>query len=1201
MQKIYLISLWLLSNLAVAQIVKIIPANASSNNEVELIYDAALGTGGLKGESSVYMHAGVVTSGVNGTAWSNVIGNWGKDDGIGKMTKLAGETDKWSIKLSPSIRKYFGVPQGIPVFRLSMVFRNADGSKEGKGTPGNFTGGTVASNQDIFLNLNVSNYIQFTEPQKSILFLTPGTTFPILAMASGTAKTLNLYLDNGKGFEKIKTLSEQKTISFDYPASASEKIKIKAEAIFATDTQSVTKDLEIILRNQVFSEKLPDGIQKGINYLADESKVVLVLEAPKKEFVYVVGDFNNWQIKEKFLMNRTPDGELFWLEIDSLQPNKPYVFQYWVDGVIKIGDPLCDQVADPWNDKYILSNVYPNLPEYQRENFGIASVLQTGQKTFPWAETEKSRTRPDKNELIIYELLVRDFIGSHHYKDLADTLTYLKRLGVNAIELMPIMEFEGNESWGYNPSYFLAPDKYYGSKNDLKNFIQVAHQQGFVVILDMVLNHAFGQNAMVQMYWDAANNRPSADNPWFNVEATHPFSVGYDFNHESLYTQAFVDTVNAYWLNEFHFDGFRFDLSKGFTQKKNTDVTLWGHKDDSRIAILKRMADKIRQSDPDAFIILEHFADSAEEDILKADGMMTWGNNTFDYGNLLTGNTSVNINSAAELNRVSYMESHDEDRLMFKAENSAAKTTTYTLSDDLIAINRVKMLAAFFYTLPGAKMMWQFQELGYDIDINFNGRVGNKPLVWGEGSLNYYKDDQRQNLYKTHAAIINLVNQNRPVFSSGILTKSLGGAVKTIKIQHVDMSVCIVGNFDIKSTSATVSFPEVGMYYDLFSGDSLSFTSGVISFNLQPGEFHIYTSKKQETKSENLVTVFKPIVSTDPAEITADGNIKLKLKANLAASTGKAIFKDLAKIFMVAGVITDSPTGTDLKYLKGQIEPKGEFTKVPDSDNVWEFTLNPRTYFGVPETEDIYRIGLYFISEDKLTTGKGYGNEIIWLNVKQNGQIVKVNPAEFQSDTPITITFDATQGTAGLVGVDKVYMHAGVITSSVNGTDWQYVVGNWGKDDGVGKMTKVTGTTNKWEITITPKTYFPGVPSSAKWYRIGMVFRNADGSKEGKADGGKDIFVNFTEKKVDESVLAVESNTTSIKVFPNPANGYIHIQSEEPIQVVELYNNLGIRVCYKKTDSMKDPVLPISQLQSGVYILKIIKESGSVSKRILLN
>jgi 1,4-alpha-glucan branching enzyme len=121
-------------------------------------------------------------------------------------------------------------------------------------------------------------------------------------------------------------------------------------------------------------------------------------------------------------------------------------------------------------------------------------------------------------------------------------------------------------------------------------------------------------NPYVLMYYDFDAGKPAANNPWFNQEATHPFNVFFDLNHESTYTQAYLDTVNYYWLHEYKFDGYRFDLSKGFTQKNaGGSVSAWGQYDASRIAILKRMADKIWSHTPDAYVILEHFADNDEE------------------------------------------------------------------------------------------------------------------------------------------------------------------------------------------------------------------------------------------------------------------------------------------------------------------------------------------------------------------------------------------------------------------------------------------------------------------------------------------------------------------------------------------------------------------------------------------------------------
>ena len=80
---------------------------------------------------------------------------------------------------------------------------------------------------------------------------------------------------------------------------------------------------------------------------------------------------------------------------------------------------------------------------------------------------------------------------------------------------MPVNEFEGNTSWGYNPSFYFAVDKYYGTKNDLRTFVDECHSQGMAVIIDLVLNHSFGQSPFYLLYKDA-DGKPSTDNPWYN-------------------------------------------------------------------------------------------------------------------------------------------------------------------------------------------------------------------------------------------------------------------------------------------------------------------------------------------------------------------------------------------------------------------------------------------------------------------------------------------------------------------------------------------------------------------------------------------------------------------------------------------------------------------------------------------------------------
>jgi 1,4-alpha-glucan branching enzyme len=743
-----------------------------------------------------------------------------------------------------------------------MVFRNADGSSKGAGTPGSINGGVVTSNGDIYMDLNFGEFVNIDTPSEETFFSEAGQPFTISATASDDVTTMSILLDEGNGFEEKASVTSGTTIDYEFTPANDITGELKVTATINGQEVETLQDFNLRLVGTTQAMALPVGLVKGINYHEDLTKVTLVLEAPGKDFVYVVGDFNDWQIDSEYLMNVTPDGELFWLELSGLTANQEYVFQYWVDGTITIGDPYADKVADPWNDEFIPSSVHNAIPDYNRQDLAIATTFQTGQTDFVWDASEDTWQRPAKEDLVVYELLVRDFIGSHDYKDLVDTLSYLSNLGVNAIELMPIMEFEGNESWGYNPMYFFAPDKYYGTKDDLKNFIQACHQNGMAVILDMVLNHAFGLNPNVRMYWDAANNKPSADNPWFNQDATHPFNVGFDFNHESTYTQDMVDSVNAYWISEYHFDGYRFDLSKGFTQTNNpNNVGAWGNYDPSRVTILERMANKIWEVDDEAYVILEHFADNSEETILADKGMVPWRNMVFAYYQSLGGDSNQDLFGASATTHISYMESHDEQRQIFEVMLNGDSRGSYNTRDLETALDRLKMNAAFIYLLPGPKMLWQFGELGYDIDIDENGRTGNKPLVWGSGSLNYYTDVERRKVYDAFSAIINLRTDNVANFSNATFSTNLSGDTRRIEVDGEEFDIIVVGNFGLLARDINADMTETGDWFDYMTGETVNITDTNYNVTLQAGEFRIYTSTKQSDGFGDIVNVYNQLVT----------------------------------------------------------------------------------------------------------------------------------------------------------------------------------------------------------------------------------------------------------------------------------------------------------------------------------------------------
>ncbi|SEO93282.1 1,4-alpha-glucan branching enzyme [Mucilaginibacter gossypiicola] len=595
---------------------------------------------------------------------------------------------------------------------------------------------------------------------------------------------------------------------------------------------------------------LPAGAKDGVTFINSGKSVIFNLYAPGKKSVSVIGDFNGWDANDtKAVMNNTPDGKRWWVQIDNIDPATEYGYQFYIDKSLKVADPYTEKVLDPDNDSYISSDTYPNLKKYPTgKTTGNVSVFQANQSAYSWKNT--SFTRPDKKNLVVYELLVRDFIDAHNYQTLTDTLKYLSNLGVNAIELMPINEFEGNLSWGYNPSFYFAPDKYYGTKNALKAFIDECHSRGIAVIQDIVLNHSFGQSPMVQMYFNTTAGKPSADNPWYNVDPTHPYNVGYQFNHESADTKYFVKNVLKFWMTEYKIDGFRFDLSKGFTQvnygTSDAAVGPWGQYDASRVAIWKDYNNYIKSIDNNNFyVILEHFAANQEEKELAGEGMMLWNNLNYNANEATMGwLTNSNFQGlfydqhtfTQPYNLVSYFESHDEERLQFKNESYGNSYNGYNVKDKNTGLAREEMAAAFLFAVPGPKMLWQFGELGYDVSIDQGGRTSNKPIYW-----NYNTDLNRRHLYGVYAKMIKMKEKNA-VFASTNYTYDLAGAIKTIQLKDASANVEVVGNFDVVQQTGSISFPTIGTWYDNISKTNLSVTSLPYSMTLQPGEYHVYSS-----------------------------------------------------------------------------------------------------------------------------------------------------------------------------------------------------------------------------------------------------------------------------------------------------------------------------------------------------------------------
>ena len=834
--KFLIILLFTIAQFSYSQLVTSTPQYPTESDSIIIYFDTTQpGAEELLSYTSgdLYVHTGVKT---NIGDWQHVIGSWGNNSTQPKLTRLGDNSYQLTIGYP---RQFYSITNSSEhINSLAFVFRTADASKQTR--PDIFYPLFTAGSYSLVLNSpTVSN--QFGDPLRSPLFTNSDDTINVIvnAAALGTqSKDITLFVN---GTQKTQTTSD--SLNYNLVVNTDFTTGANSITIVGTDTTTLSDTLSfsVFLNSSVTEQALPANNQLGINY--NTTTVTLALFAPYKSFVYVLGDFNNWKVDLNYFMKRqsvTADSVIWWLTF-NVTAGQEYAFQYLVDGNLRIADPFTEKVLDESNDKYIPTTIYPsNLIQYPAGKTNqLVGVLQTDQTPYNWQVT--NFTKVDNKKLVIYELLVRDFVSTHSYKTLKDTLNYLKNLGINAIELMPVMEFEGNSSWGYNPSFHMALDKYYGIKNDLKAFIDEAHSMGIAVFLDIVLNHAYGQSPLVRLYWDSANNRPAANNPWFNVTSPNTvYSWGNDFNHESNQTKYFVDRVTDYWISEYHIDGYRFDFTKGFTNTPNIPPDDGSAFDQARIDILERMGNKIWQNHPSSTLIFEHFAQS-EESILSNFGFLLWTNKNYAYTEAAMGYVNnSDLRLSPNLNTVAYMESHDEERMLYKIKQDGNSSGTYDTKILTTGIDRIKLASTFFYLIPGTKMLWMFGELGYDISIDQGGRTSEKPILW-----NYWTNNDRQKLYKTIAAIIKL-KTNYEAFSPSSYSLAVDNiySVKKIYLNGDSMNVSVFGNFNVINLSSTANFQHAGMWYDYFSGESLNVVSTDMSLNFAPGEYHIYTDVK---------------------------------------------------------------------------------------------------------------------------------------------------------------------------------------------------------------------------------------------------------------------------------------------------------------------------------------------------------------------
>ncbi len=885
---------------ALAQILSVTPAFPSQNDTVTIIYDATEGNGALTGVVPVYAHAGLITNqSTSATDWKHVQGNWGTTDASVLMTNLGNNLHKIEYHMPT----FYGFGSSVIVQKMAFVFRNGNGTIVGRDPNGN----------DIYYDVYPANaglIAQFLAPETTQL-ISSGDSLEFVIAA--TQKSDFKIYDNGTLVYQDST--KQDNFYLGSTVGGIHTVVLQADY----DTTTVYDTAYYAVQGPLNVGVMPSGMEQGINELNDTT-VFFKLYAPFKNRVYCLTSLNDFLPDTINAMTRTPGGAWWFLEM-NVPAGQPFTYQYMIDGDLRVADPYSEQVLDPWNDGYISNATYPNMPDYPLgKTTGIVSLYETAKPAYQWKNS--TFNAPDKEELLIYELLIRDFVTTRNYQSLIDTLDYIERLGVNAIELMPNSEFEGNSSWGYNPSFHMALDKYYGTPDKFREFVDSCHSRGIAVIMDQVFNHAFGQNPIAQMWWDSGNNRPAANNPYMNQNCPHPPNCwGNDFDHYVQPTRDYMDRINTYWIENFNIDGIRFDFTKGFTNSSNADSY-----QSTRIAALKRMADECWNADQDFYVILEHWGPNQEEKELSDYGMLLWGNAAHQYYEAAMGYTPdsdfkwgiYKERGWNDKHLISYMESHDEERASYKIKTYGNSSGGYDTKTLATRADRIIQASAFFYTIPGPKMIYMFEELGYDISIDNPCRVCEKPILW-----NYYNDQHRQKIYFYMASMMDM-RKKYDVFNTSNFSYALNGASKRINLNSSSMNATVVGNFDVVQKDVYPNFQQTGIWYDYFSGDSITVTNASAPISFAPGEWHIYTDVKLTDAAfmditEAGLTNLKPfMVYPNPSA----GVVDILLDFPQGTAVAWSLRDVRGKVAAQGNLVTDGPqiTGLDFAAL-----PKGAY------------------------------------------------------------------------------------------------------------------------------------------------------------------------------------------------------------------------------------------------------------------------------------
>ena len=544
------------------------------------------------------------------------------------------------------------------------------------------------------------------------------------------------------------------------------------------------------------------------------SGVTFRVWAPNATAVYVPGQFNSWSTSATPLSKETPSGVWNGVWSADVAATNGQQYKYYI-----VSNYAAIWKHDPRS----------RLVTYSGSSAGANDIIYDP-AAFNW--NNDASTPPKLNDLFVYEMHPGTFNSSPTAgKFIAATnkLDYLKSLGVNAVEVMPIAEFPGDNSWGYNPAQLFAVENVgYGGADAFKTFVQACHRRGLAVLLDVVHNH-YGPSDLDMWNFDGWSGGGSIGGGIYFYEANQNLEItpygDTRPNFSSLQVSNFVRDNFTMWLAECHVDGFRWDTPGLMMNANNYGyISAAGN-------LISAVNSMIHAAYPGKI--------SISEDVYQSFGFDSAWDTTYPgyftpiLTNTLDANRDMNaVANAIQYNvryggyaspsRVQFLESHD----VVGDLNSGVRLVTAidSLTPGSYRARKLSTLgAAVTLTAPGIPMIFQGQEM-----LEYQSFDSSRLVDWSKTNsysriVQFYRDliyarrDLRgytPGLEGDECGVLQVDNVNKLI------------AFHRWKSAAPNQDAVVVANFSGSTrNNYSVSFPSAGTWYVHLNGDSTNYSA----------------------------------------------------------------------------------------------------------------------------------------------------------------------------------------------------------------------------------------------------------------------------------------------------------------------------------------------------------------------------------------